>query len=1754
MTLETELEPEEQEEIEGTDIATMLQELADWAGGMYDPDMPMPLITSENAADFGIELDEGYSIRLDSWGYRKWNATMITPEGWQYTNAGGVVSPEGETSTWDEIESYQREAQGLADYEPTWNAVLQQMQQQIGYIDVGYLRLQLDKPAHVELLMEKYPDEFIESMRQIGHTPEVDALLKAWNWEESDIKDLFGEYRPWVLPSWIPFVGGTNWPKGLQTMVGGEAGQGGLMGAINWVSAPWETLQSATTCLMHYQKSLELGSQTATEFKQAIDSSLWNPLIIFDDHFQELSEAYSQEMISPFWRTYWEFVNPVWYVSAGSGLGIAATVTSKIPLVGKSLQGAAVAMKMAESAPGWVIGKSLKFFVNKGIRIPEATIKKTLSTTKLFEHPDNFTPIGQRVDKLLTDNWQRRIIQSIADAPITGKVTRPITEKVLGTNILVKKASSEVQDIVGKGAVGYGSICKAGQNVAHLQSQILQGVERNPMKLFGFDERAFSQKMVGRLKPGFKSEANAGTLEHVFTNHSKYNWKGLEKGQEYIVKFNDVMDDTLEFLKKQGAEPEHLLDDYIHRVVVGRYTPEGEFIPTKRMGKRLYRGSFGRKPAYEMHRRAETMMEGIEWGVIYNNDPLVSLTSYIEEAYIHVADKQFVNYVSKELARVGKQGMTPKEMLARDFPHLVESVTTEKGRQLVTLSVLKAEELSEAKGFVSVLNRAIRGEKIPEQTIGATERRFPEEGMKLRELLDLRGRTGQNVNADLQSLKQDLRNTVAARRLSYQEAKTEVSFRMEQARQAGIGKGYIMQSAFGGKIYEQDFIDAFNKFFGHQPGSKILSVISDAAGILRITKAALDLSAPAIQGMPSWGLAHSLLVTNPKMGVKLVGAWYRGFAYNIGAFLDPSLIGNYLSKHETSAMQRIACGGSTASIDYFATLGAKRGLGGLAAKAMTKIPLQPFQRAEASFFGFSEVVRDEFWKILSPKAFKTGKEFELARFLDRITGITDAASMGVPLTTRQIEQSFIWFAPNYTRACLTVVADIFRGGYTGAQARRAIGGMVGAGALMYAGTQYSIATLSGKSHEDAFNDVLAGFGLAQDPITGDWEWKPRARFMTLEVANYNYGIGGFWYGLLRLFGNVNATLDNDIVDFVKIIKDGEINKDNPFVYWWFTRASPFTGTGYELYTGRDFLGYPIETPNEYIKYIATRFEPIWMEQGLNWMIPTMANQYEIPEGEAKVTTPIAEIFGLRTFPESAWVIFNDKVNEILPTLPDEFYDKYYTEDELTGILEARDSGKLKWEHLNELAQLALRMMHPEINKLYDEASADSALRSSDLWKQWESRLDEEKAVYYNRGDNLIQRLLSGDIDTTQLRESWSESGQNYGVALDTIAKEDTYDTIYNYLQSRGEDAGGEYDWGVQLALDEYQRVMFDDYTNEYGDMDWDARDEAVQGFIKDYGQDTYDLIREHYANEKLIEGMNPLLVQLWNDKELIGREYWNIPYDYETGEGAEERLNYRISHPEVDAKLAIWGYGGRLQTMDAYNIVQSWGKETGVPLSQMGLGLPPENIIEDYFGYSEILRDFSGNSAEARLYRLENPDWNEWGQGNYGWDMIEAPVQSLRISAQWRDLDEQYADVTGSSEEKKEQRLAILGANPEYARARRERDAWDVGFGENLIGDYIDWYNSDWAHKYEDDWFLMEHPEFYQEMLKLEIFTDPRDFNKVVTRDEYPLYVDYYNLPTSGNSREWFRWDNPELDACLVRIGAASKPITKWWSPPWIED
>ncbi len=1726
---------------------------------------------------------------------------------------------------------------------------------------------------------DQNPDEFIDSIRSSGRNQETEEFVRGLfpAITDEEVNDLFGyqvftgysgltfeqqaytdtQTRNYIRDAWQgvkaePYSPGKQAELGLALV--GAAGQ--LM--EKYIGRPWEAavLEMRGRTLPVNRGETFVGNQVLPEDREAIarlDNAYakYGWTAIFSDEVAEAWEA-RKEAASETGRkamNVLEWTNPVYMIPIGGSFGMAAKFTSKIPVLGKAMKYVAAGVMAAERGAAYPLTKPLEL-AGKGIqktgeRLGEKAANQIVENSghALLEIPVS----DKLLEGVLIDNWQRRAIERVSKL----KPIEKVTQWTLGKRVLVDKSSQLVQDVVGRGAVLYTEVTRMGVNARNAVMQQLRAIEMNPVGYFGFNESGFSEKMAGKLLPEYKGEVNAGTLEHVITKPEMYDWTGLDKGLEYVTRVNDINNSMLSLLKAEGVPPENIMEDWIHRVVTGKVDVGGVETAVKGVPGKTGK-AVGKKPAYEKSRVFKTMAEGIAEGYKYDPNIETSIGTYIEEGFKKIGSERFIQY-TKEF------GETPAERLAERFPEIVQRAELTK------------EELADAAKLHGAVNRAIRGEKLPSQTLTALEKRFPEIGKRLRSIIeekpmkpideaaylseygqkelfdypvpqtvapkairttaaeDIRatyniikpklsetnidetiiddllknvykispdidevggaatfqrilsgGLTEQTLKENLirssgrriaakelgvklidldmalelgpkaniakevvnksmaeaskfheslisnlpkrkeitsyikstrppspqaaeqapkaidrkvalEQIRKEAKSLVEGRKAPYWQARSEKAAKMEIVRQPGMEEGYLMQPFAGGKIYDQEFIDSFNTFLGHDPGLKALQITSDAAGIMRITKAALDFSAHAIQGLPPWGLAHTYMLTNQKMGARMMGAWYEGFGLSVAGFFRPEIIAKTLAKKEAVALHRISFGGSSKAADIIA-LNQGSGIvekiltGDIKTQPFKTIlaplrALKPFQRAESVFYFAGEYVRDTYWEIMSKNALNKGEGHELARFLDRITGLTEASTLGVPATMRQFESSFAWFAPNYTRACLTVIADLFRGGMTGAEARKAIGGMIAAGGVYYSGTQFAISSMNGKEPEEAWQDVMKGFGVERDPITGELEWKPSASFMSIQVDNYNFGIGGFWYGLMRLGGNIASCIkevgDKERIDLVKIMEQGKLNRDNPFIYWWMTRSSPLRSTISELINQQDFLGYPIETPEDYARYIITRFEPIWMEQGLNWMIPGMARDNEIPQGMlSKALVPLGEVFGARIFPDSSWNKFYDKADTYIPNLTDEdftaFNNPNATPDDIKAY-QAWKEDKLNWGNLTMPQKITLLSQYPELNDTYTEAQADSTIRNSGVWKQWDGVTQAAKDTYYSRGNELIERVRSGELNTKDMRASFSEAGQNYGITQEAIANDPHYKAIYERFEKL-EEKGDKYDFTINMAINEYQSVVFTDYLDENGDIDWELRDEAIDEYIEKWGDKTYTAIRDMYADKKALEGLDPALVKMAKDKDELSREYWRLPtttlknmdeeevpeehraiWNYYTSlpENEKEeyldthtiltkdfREEYRAGHPNEDAILAFWGYGGRLQTEEAYNIVEGWCKEYNIPIGQLGLGLPQRSLVPQYFEYQNIVREYGGSSIEAKLFRAHNPKWDAWGSQTYGWKSLD--TSKLPPSIEVYNLYQEY------------QKLPLGQAKLNFRANHEELELWlQEAFGYSPIRD-----------------------------------------------------------------------------------------------------
>lgn len=152
--------------------------------------------------------------------------------------------------------------------------------------------------------------------------------------------------------------------------------------------------------------------------------------------------------------------------------------------------------------------------------------------------------------------------------------------------------------------------------------------------------------------------------------------------------------------------------------------------------------------------------------------------------------------------------------------------------------------------------------------------------------------------------------------------------------------------------------------------------------------------------------------------------------------------------------------------------------------------------------------------------------------------------------------------------------------------------------------------------------------------------------------------------------------------------------------------------------------------------------------------------------------------------------------------------------------------------------------------------------------------------------------------------------------------------------------------------------------------------------------------------------------------------------------------------------------------------------------------------------------------------------------------------------------DETGAMTTRAIELMRAQLDTIEKGGITFREARYSVQAYGQGFPEKLIDDYVGWYSVK-RKDYEDDWWLMEHQEFYEALFTLGIWTEPRDFSKVPTREVWSLYESYLRLPP-GSARLNYRAEHLDLDDWLV-LAKGYTPVANRGSAgaapsPWEEE
>jgi hypothetical protein len=234
--------------------------------------------------------------------------------------------------------------------------------------------------------------------------------------------------------------------------------------------------------------------------------------------------------------------------------------------------------------------------------------------------------------------------------------------------------------------------------------------------------------------------------------------------------------------------------------------------------------------------------------------------------------------------------------------------------------------------------------------------------------------------------------------------------------------------------------------------------------------------------------------------------------------------------------------------------------------------------------------------------------------------------------------------------------------------------------------------------------------------------------------------------------------------------------------------------------------------------------------------------------------------------------------------------------------------------------------------------------------------------------------------------------------------------------------------------------------------------------------------------------------------------------------------------------------------------------------SKTGYELPRE-YVENYVTYTE----YGEKGKRKDRFLLENP---EFAKALYdAGEIVHIPTVDEVPSVQYDDIYDQYKEqaiststpnpfdvVYGAGKPENIYYIEDAPKNPktgmtpreetvynlrfnkdgtltDFGKAEIRRNAYEIYVPDKYVDRYVDYYSlladgipADWPKDksgnrlswYGDDWFLIEHPAFYENVYLGLLENEKIDFSKTPSREVFERYAQYVNL-IEGQPRDEFR-------------------------------
>ena len=317
-------------------------------------------------------------------------------------------------------------------------------------------------------------------------------------------------------------------------------------------------------------------------------------------------------------------------------------------------------------------------------------------------------------------------------------------------------------------------------------------------------------------------------------------------------------------------------------------------------------------------------------------------------------------------------------------------------------------------------------------------------------------------------------------------------------------------------------------------------------------------------------------------------------------------------------------------------------------------------------------------------------------------------------------------------------------------------------------------------------------------------------------------------------------------------------------------------------------------------------------------------------------------------------------------------------------------------------------------------------------------------------------------------------------------------------------------------------------------------------------------IGSNSAESMLARVDNPALDAFLTDKTTWGKDAdqpvdrtkiptWRIDVKYRK---EDEQYNaLKNPNPAFQARLR----DAFMATHEAYRKDMRRKEAYGLTNSLTGEKFPTTQV-ENYVDYNELT--IKGKRQERFL--VQNSDFANAMHRIKG---IDLPDPAKVPAVQYDDIYDQHKDTFDKLEglgnntsrfyiedvkQRELTRKGMLfdtnGKYTEFGLADMRRDAYGKFVPENHVESYVGYYTIIVEGKpknlkattgtdlwYEDDWYMIDHPEFYKEVYLDVLKNERKDYRKVPTREVFAKYLIYLQQPFD-RAKDDYRRQNPDLD------------------------